>query len=228
MLTRFARPTPKFIHNIRPSAACHHVSLRMQSKETEKAASGQKSVPSEQQQQQEHTNEPSELSPFPQMLSTPSLFSDPFFSGIDRDMTRMMNWANSLVNRFPMSITGAPMTSQQFIPSIDVRETNEAYEMVAEVPGVKKEDLKLDFNDKNRMLTLRGENKFEKERKDATWHTLERRFGRFQRSIRLPENANYESIKADYKDGVLHISIPKEKQREHKQEHHVKHIEIGS
>lgn len=101
-----------------------------------------------------------------------------------------------------------------YVPSIDLSETPEAFKVVAEVPGLKKEDIKIEFD--NNVLTIKGERKTEhsetKETKEAgtEYHRVERWFGKFQRSWQFQEGTiKKESINALYKDGVLTVTLPK-------------------
>jgi len=94
-----------------------------------------------------------------------------------------------------------------WVPSVDVAENEKAYEVKAEIPGMKKEDIKVNFEDG--VLTIQGEKKEEIEKKEKNVQISERVYGRFQRSFRLPKQAKTEAIKATYKDGVLTLEIPK-------------------
>ena len=98
-------------------------------------------------------------------------------------------------------------TDSVWSPSVDISETENHYEVKAEVPGLKKEDIKLAVEDN--VLTLSGEKKTEKETDKKNYHRLERAYGRFERSFRLPKQVNVENIKASYKNGVLTVNIPK-------------------
>lgn len=92
-------------------------------------------------------------------------------------------------------------------PSVDVSETKDDIVLTAEVPGLKKEDIKLSVQDN--VLTISGEKKIEKEEKDANYHRLERSFGSFCRSFTLPTPVQPDKIKASYKEGVLKVTLPK-------------------
>jgi HSP20 family protein len=100
-------------------------------------------------------------------------------------------------------------------PSVDIVETDEAYELKAEIPGLKKEDIQVSLEDG--LLTIRGEKKEETETRKKNYHTVERVFGKFERSFRLPENARGDSIHARYDNGVLSIDIPKAEEAKPKQ-----------
>jgi HSP20 family protein len=95
----------------------------------------------------------------------------------------------------------------EWSPSVDVVETKELYELKAEVPGIKKEDIRISFE--GGLLTLKGEKKQENEEKNRNYHKVERVYGRFERSFRLPEGIKTDAIKARYDNGVLTVAIPK-------------------
>jgi HSP20 family protein len=92
-------------------------------------------------------------------------------------------------------------------PEVDLSETKEGFMLKAELPGVKKEDVKITLKDD--LLTIAGEKKSEKEIKDENYHRTERVYGSFARSFRLPTAVEVEKVKAEYKDGVLHLTLPK-------------------
>ncbi len=92
-------------------------------------------------------------------------------------------------------------------PSVDVVETAEGYEVKAEVPGIRKEDIRISFE--NGLLTLKGEKKQESEEKHKNTYRVERAFGRFERTFRLPDGIKSDAIKARYDNGVLTVVIPK-------------------
>ena len=92
-------------------------------------------------------------------------------------------------------------------PTVDISETENQYEVNAEIPGLKKEDIKLSVEDN--VLTLSGERKVEKETDKKNYHRIERAYGKFERSFRLPKEVDAENIKANYKNGVLTVQLPK-------------------
>jgi HSP20 family protein len=92
---------------------------------------------------------------------------------------------------------------------IDWKETPEAHIFKADLPGVKKEEVKVEIEE-DRVLKISGERKVEKEDKNDTWHRVERSQGSFLRRFRLPENAKVDHVKAGMENGVLTVTVPKE------------------
>ncbi len=91
-------------------------------------------------------------------------------------------------------------------PSMDIRETDDAYVINVDLPGIDRKDLKLSFEDN--VLTIAGQKKSHHDDNVRAFHT-ERLFGHFKRTLLIPEKVNADEIKASYKDGVLTITIPK-------------------
>ncbi|XP_061343537.1 17.5 kDa class I heat shock protein-like isoform X1 [Gastrolobium bilobum] len=92
---------------------------------------------------------------------------------------------------------------------IDWRETPEAHEFKADLPGLKKEEVKVEIEE-DRVLQISGQRTKEKEDKNETWHRVERNSGSFLRRFRLPENAKVDKVKASMENGVLTVIVPKE------------------
>ncbi|KAG8074384.1 hypothetical protein GUJ93_ZPchr0006g41008 [Zizania palustris] len=92
---------------------------------------------------------------------------------------------------------------------IDWKETPEAHVFKADLPGLKKEEVKVEVEDGN-ILQISGERNKEQEEKTETWHRVERSSGKFLRRFRLPDNAKPEQIKASMENGVLTVTVPKE------------------
>lgn len=95
-------------------------------------------------------------------------------------------------------------------PKIDMKETEKEFIINAEIPGVDKKDIKLEVQDN--LLTISFEKKQEKDEKDRGWRIIERSYGKFSRTISLPQPVKSENAKASYKDGVLKITLPKQKE----------------
>jgi HSP20 family protein len=92
-------------------------------------------------------------------------------------------------------------------PSVDISETDTAYLIKGEIPGVKKEDVKVTVQ--NGMLTIQGERKMEREEKGKKFHRVERSYGSFVRSFRLPDDADENKVKAEFKDGMINVTLAK-------------------
>ena len=94
-----------------------------------------------------------------------------------------------------------------FIPTVNIREGKHAYHVDADLPGVKKDDIKVDIVDN--VITISGERNDRKEIKEEDYHRVETSFGKFERSFTLPKGVDTKNISATNKDGVLEIVIPK-------------------
>ncbi|HLG43707.1 MAG TPA: Hsp20/alpha crystallin family protein [Nitrospirales bacterium] len=124
---------------------------------------------------------------------------------------------DDLQNRLAMVFGRAPvrkdggkeeaMTVAEWAPLVDIVEEDKEYLIKAELPEVKKEDVKVTVQDE--VLTVTGERKFEKEEKGRKYHRIERAYGSFTRSFTLPEDADSERVAAEFKDGVLKVHLPK-------------------
>jgi HSP20 family protein len=96
---------------------------------------------------------------------------------------------------------------KSLVPAFDIAETKKEYTITGEIPGMDVKDLEVTLSDG--ILTVTGEKKHEKEDKGENYYRVERQYGSFQRSFRLPEDVKTEKSKATYKDGILKLTLPK-------------------
>ena len=101
----------------------------------------------------------------------------------------------------------APEEPGTFIPSFEVKETNDAFIFKADLPGVKEEDVEISIT--GNRLTVSGQRESEKREESETYYALERSYGTFSRSFTLPREADTEHVDAELKNGVLTLRIPK-------------------
>lgn len=113
-------------------------------------------------------------------------------------------WRNDLTNYF----SDFEDDSVVWSPRADIEETENAYRVLADLPGIDKKDLKVSMHDHT--LTISAERKHEKEEKEKdSYYRKERAYGSFQRSFTFPNHVKTDGIKADYKNGVLSVEVPK-------------------
>lgn len=109
--------------------------------------------------------------------------------------------------RVPFGSGQEMLVMADWSPSADISETDTAYLVKAEIPGVRKEDVKVTLQ--GGVLTIQGERKQEKEEKGKKFHRIECSYGSFSRSFRIPGDADENSVKAEFKDGVLNVTLAK-------------------
>jgi HSP20 family protein len=128
---------------------------------------------------------------------------DPF-----RELEEVSERLNRVFTRPAMRTNGKEqLTVADWMPTVDISETDGEYLIKAELPEVKKEDVKVTVE--NGVLTIQGERLQEKEESGKKFHRVERSYGSFVRSFTLPESVDEGAVKADYKDGVLNLHLPK-------------------
>jgi HSP20 family protein len=125
------------------------------------------------------------------------------FEDLSHDMERIFD---SLLGRTvgTMLRTG---NTEKYVPSLDVAETAEGFEVSIDLPGVKPEDVKVEMHEGK--LVVSGQRTTATEQKDKNYHRVERTSGSFYRSVTLPSDVDVEKIDANYDHGVLHIALPK-------------------
>jgi HSP20 family protein len=128
---------------------------------------------------------------------------DPF-----RELEDMSDRLNRVFARPATRTNGKEaLTVADWAPTVDISETEDEYLIKAELPEVKKDDVKVTLEDG--ILTIQGERRREKDEKTTKYHRVERSYGSFVRSFSLPDQVDENGVKAEYKDGMLNLRIPK-------------------
>jgi HSP20 family protein len=133
-------------------------------------------------------------------------------------MTRWNPTANFVAQRDPFArlldsflgenlYPSEDVSNRTWMPAVNIRETDGAFYVEAELPGMTKEDIEITLE--NNILKLSGERRFEKDTKEESYHRVERSYGSFLRTFSLPSQVSAEGVKASFKEGVLTIEIPK-------------------
>ena len=100
--------------------------------------------------------------------------------------------------------------AESWVPSVDVSETDDKIVVKAEIPGMDSKDIDISLS--GDILTIKGEKKSEREEKEENYHLVERSYGTFARSLRLPVGVEADKIEASYKQGVLTVTCPKKEE----------------
>lgn len=127
---------------------------------------------------------------------------DPF-----REIEEMSNRLNRFFTPMPRLWGENGDQMMEWAPAVDIEETDNEYLLKADLPEVKKEDVKVEILDGT--LSVQGERKHEKEEKNRKFHRVERAFGRFERTLALPADVDPAKVSADFKNGVLEVHMPK-------------------
>jgi len=124
------------------------------------------------------------------------------------DLMGLRREMDSLFDRFfDWKPFGAGAASAAWRPALDVSETPKEVVVKAELPGMDPKEIEITLHDN--VLTMRGERKQEKEQKEENYHRVERSYGSFVRSFRLPADVESEKVDAAYKDGILTVKLKK-------------------
>ena len=125
-----------------------------------------------------------------------------------REFETMTNRMSSIFPRPPLTWNiDETLNTSEWSPLVDVEENDKEYTIKAELPEVKKEDVKIQVE--NGSLRISGERKLEKEESGRRFHRLERSYGAFERSFSLPEGTRKNDVSAEFKDGLLRVHLPK-------------------
>lgn len=121
-----------------------------------------------------------------------------------REMTNLMqNWESMFDESFGL----AAANQCDWMPALDVREEQDRYRVAVDLPGMSKADIELTYE--NDVLTVTGERKSQVEKDEGRLHRSERYYGTFTRALRFPGDVKHQEIDANFKDGVLEITLPK-------------------
>lgn len=127
-----------------------------------------------------------------------------------RELTRLRDEMDRIFESWPRFFGrtfGEEGLRGAWMPAVDIREGKDAIVVTAELPGIDAEDV--DVSVQENVLTIRGERRREETREDETLHRVEREYGVFERSFSLPRSADPNKIQANYRDGVLSLTVPK-------------------
>jgi HSP20 family protein len=127
-----------------------------------------------------------------------------------REVDTLQSEVNRVFDAFFGNSSGA--RARRWVPAMDLVETEENLVLRADLPGLNRDDVELEVKDG--VLTVSGERKAEHEEKSEGFYRVERAFGRFSRSLTIPEGVDAEAIAADFNDGVLEVRIPKPAERQ--------------
>ena len=129
---------------------------------------------------------------------------DPF-----RELEEMHNRLNRYVGHGRLPETGheEAMTMAEWAPLVDICEDEKEYSITADIPEVRKEDVKVTVD--QGVLNIQGERKTEREQKGRAYHRVERAYGKFARAFALPDEVDGTKVNAEFKDGVLTVHLPK-------------------
>jgi len=138
--------------------------------------------------------------------------------GVTMELVRWNPWNDMMglrgrINRifadtlFPVTKVDEALCKFNWNPAVDIYDTENSIVINAELPGIEKKDLTVDVN--GRILTLKGERSVDNEVKEEKYYRRERAYGKFERSFTLPADTDPEKIKADFKDGILKVEVPK-------------------
>jgi len=140
---------------------------------------------------------------------------DPF-----RELVTLQDRVNSLFEGFSDVSGKEQLAAGTFVPPVDIYEDEQNLVLKLEIPGVNEEDLQVSLE--NNLLTVKGERKFEKEENEENFHRIERRFGTFTRTFRMPNTVDSDHTSASYDKGILKITLAKRAEAKPKQ------IKIGA
>lgn len=167
-----------------------------------------------------HDKTPDKITPETATPPTRSGVRHPLL-GLRDDIDRLFeDFVRTPFGRFdiePFRFMGGPSVT----PRMDVKETEDSLDIIAEMPGMTQEDI--DISLAGDVLTIKGEKKIERDEKQANWHLTERSRGAFSRSLRLPESVNADGCEARFEHGVLTVHLPKREDAKKARKIEIKH-----
>ena len=128
-----------------------------------------------------------------------------------RELTSLQNEMNRLFGSFFDAPAAGSHTRYRWMPAMDLIETQDAFVLRADLPGLGQDDVEIEFQDN--VLTLSGERKADRDDHGEGYYRVERATGSFSRSLTLPEGVNPEAVQATFDRGVLEVKIPKPESR---------------
>ena len=132
-----------------------------------------------------------------------------------KSLSKLRKEMDDLWGRFFGDAGFQPFAETIWGPALDVKETKDNIVITAELPGMTAKDIEVSIS--GDLLTLKGEKKQEKEEQEESYHLVERRYGTFSRNIRLPAEVDPQKIRANHKDGILTVTLPKSEKAKEKQ-----------
>ncbi|GAB3297600.1 Hsp20/alpha crystallin family protein [Hymenobacter humi] len=133
---------------------------------------------------------------------------------------------STMLDRFFQDSMAGRGRVSTFSPQVDAYETDKGYQIEVALPGLKREDVKVDFQQGR--LTISGERQFKNEQNDRRYHIVESSYGSFQRSFQLPDTVEPRQIQANFEDGVLRVLVPKDEEKTMRHQIQVQGAQAGS
>jgi HSP20 family protein len=127
---------------------------------------------------------------------------------------------STMIDRFFNDAVNQRRKIADFSPQVDTCETENGYEIDLALPGMKKEDIRIELQEGR--LTISGERKFSNENQNKRYHVVESQYGSFSRSFQLPNHINPSAINAEFQDGILRVTVPKDEQKTMKHQIEIK------
>ncbi|MGE3513105.1 MAG: Hsp20/alpha crystallin family protein [Vicinamibacterales bacterium] len=124
-----------------------------------------------------------------------------------RELEEIQRRLNTMFADTTPRLGNEPFSVADWAPAVDIQENDKAFAVTVDLPDVKKDEIKVDMH--NGMLTIAGERKQEKEEKGQKFHRIERQYGTFIRRFTMPSEVDEGKVQAEFKDGVLRVTLPK-------------------